>query len=378
MKHKFLIAPDSFKDSLNASEAANAMKEGIKKIFDDSEFCMVPLADGGEGTTEVIIKSQNGEFKKVMVKGPLGENIECEYGYISNEKKAVMEVAAACGLQLVPKDKRNPLFTTTFGVGQMILHAINNGAKHIVVGLGGSSTNDGGLGMLQALGAKAYDRNGEELGLGGKELSKIDSLDLSKLDSRLKDITIEAACDVENPLVGENGATYTFGHQKGADSKTLAELEKGMINFSEAVYKACGLEIAHMPKAGAAGGLGAAFFIIGAHMNKGIDLVLKHTGFEEKLKNADFIFTGEGSIDAQTKYGKTIAGVSKMAKMHEVPVIALSGKVGDDIEELYEIGVTAVFGIVDKPKSLDEALKDGYNSIKKTSENVAMLLKRLM
>ncbi len=296
MKTKFVIAPDSFKESLNAFEAAMAMKEGIEKVYKDSIIEIIPMADGGEGTSDVIINAHNGEFKEVQVTGPLGRKTEARYGLIMKENIAVIETASACGLQLVRMKDRNPLYTTTFGVGEMILDAIHSGAKHLIIGLGGSSTNDGGLGMLQALGAKAYDIYGNELGLGGKELSKICNLDLSGLNINLKDVTIEAACDVENPLIGDNGATYTFAPQKGANEETLDKLEKG------------------------------------------IDIVLKHTGFEEKVRNADYIFTGEGSIDDQTAYGKTISGIA------------------------------------DRPKSLEDALKDGYDSIKKTSENIARLL----
>ena len=331
----------------------------------------------GEGTSEVIIYSQKGEFKNIRVTGPLGEKIEVKYGYIERDKKAVIEIAAACGLQLVKRELRNPLYTTTYGVGEIILDALDNGAKEFIIGLGGSATNDGGFGMLKALGARAYDIDGKDIGLGGKELAKINGIDLSNLDSRLKNATIEVACDVENPLIGMEGATYIFGPQKGANSEILEELELGMVNYAEVVKKTCNIDIAKMPKAGAAGGLGGAFLLLGCNLIKGIDMVLKHTDFEEKIKDADYIFTGEVSIDAQTKYGKTIAGIAKVASKYNIPIIVLAGKVSDDIDELYPIGVTAVFGITDRPKGLDEALKDGYNSIRKTSENVARLIGRL-
>lgn len=365
-KVKFVIAPDSFKESLDAFQASNAIKKGIQKIFENAEFELIPMADGGEGTSEVIINAQNGEFRKVKVTGPLSEEIEAKYGYVSKEKKAVIEVASACGLHLVEKERRNPLNTTTYGVGEMILDALNNGAEHFVIGLGGTATNDGGLGMLQALGAKAYDRSGNEIGRGGKELIKIERLDLTSLDSRLKEISIEVACDVENPLIGDYGATRTFGPQKGADSNIIEQLEIAMTNYAKIIEKTINLDIANMPKAGAAGGLGGAFLLLGCKLIKGIDLILKHTEFEEKIKDASYIFTGEGSVDNQTQYGKTIAGIANMAKSYNVPIIVLAGKVGDDIEELYNFGITSVFGIVDRPKSLEEALKDGYNSLKKT------------
>lgn len=375
IKKKFIIAPDSFKESLDAFQVAVAIKEGLSKVFKDDEFLLIPMADGGEGTSEVIIHAMEGEFRKIKVTGPLGEEIVAKYGLASKKKTAVIEIAAACGLDLVEREKRNPLYTTTYGVGEIILDALDNGIEHLIIGLGGSSTNDGGLGMLQALGVKAYDNEGNEVGLGGKELIKIKSIDLSCIDSRIKNICIEVACDVENPFVGGSGATYIFGPQKGADASTVEELEKGMKNYATVIKGAYNVDIGNMPKAGAAGGLGGAFILLGCKLVKGIDNVLKHTNFEDRVKDADYIFTGEGSIDSQTRYGKTISGIANVAKKYDIPVIVLAGKVGDDIESLYDIGVTSVFGIVDKPKNLQEALKDGYTSLRKTSENIARLLK---
>lgn len=376
-KLKFVIAPDSFKESVSGFEASLAMKSGIKSILKDAEFDLIPMADGGEGTSEVIVNAQKGEFRKIIVKGPLGEKIEARYGWLIKEKKAIIEVAEACGLHLVEKSKRNPMNTTTVGVGEMILDALDKGVDHLIIGLGGSSTNDGGLGMLQALGVIALGADGTELGLGGKELIKIHKLDISKMDSRLKKISIEVACDVQNPFVGEKGATKIFGPQKGAKGEIADELELGMINFAKVLEEAFDIDISNIPKTGAAGGLGGAFFLLNGSLIRGVDLVIKHTKFEERIKDADFIITGEGSIDSQTKYGKTIVGIAHIAKKYNIPIIVLAGKVGDDIEELYSMGVTSVFGIVDKPKNLEEALKDGYNSIKKASENIARLIKIL-
>ncbi len=372
---KFIIAPDSFKESLTSLAAAEAMKAGIEKVFASAEIELIPMADGGEGTLEVIINARKGEFRKVTVTDPLGRKIEAQYGFISEDKKAVIEIAKACGLQLINKGARNPLNTTTYGVGQIIIDALDNGAKHLIICLGGSATNDGGLGMLMALGAKAYNKFGEKIGLGGKELINIDYIDVSSLDSRLKDINIEVACDVENPLVGKNGATFVFAPQKGADEKIIEVLEEGMLNYSRIIKECLKVDVGNMPKAGAAGGLGAAFILLGANMVSGVDLVLKHTNFEEKVQGAAYIFTGEGSVDYQTKYGKTIAGIGQIGKKYNIPVIVLAGKVGDNIDELYSMGITAVFGIIDKPKELDEALKDGFKSIEKVSENIARILK---
>jgi len=371
---KFVIAPDSFKECVDSFIASKAIKEGVSKIFKNAEFELIPMADGGEGTVEVIINAQKGEFIKVKVFGPLGEKIEAKYGYIEKQKKAVIEIAQACGLNLVKKEKRNPLYTTTYGVGEIIIDALNRGAKHFIIGIGGSATNDGGFGMLKALGANAYDSEGKEVGLGGKELDKIRSIDLSKIDHRLKDVILEIACDVENPFIGDNGATKTFGMQKGADGSMLEELENGMINYAKVIKENYGLDISNMPKAGAAGGIGGAFLLLGGDLIKGIEMVLEHTKFEERAKDANYIFTGEGSIDSQTKYGKTISGIATVAKKYNIPTFVLAGKVGEDIDDLYDMGVTSVFGITDRPKNLEESLKDGYNSIKKASENVARLL----
>ncbi|MDD3224306.1 MAG: glycerate kinase [Clostridium sp.] len=375
-KIKFIVAPDSFKESLSAFQAASAIKEGISEAYEG--HCIVetiPMADGGEGTSDVIINANNGTFVKVNIKGPLGEKIEGKYGFIEKDKKAVMEVASACGLYLLEEDKKNPLNTTSFGVGEMIIDALNKGAKHIIVGLGGSSTNDGGLGMLEALGAKAYDTDGNEVGPFGRDLINVKRIDLSKIDRRIKNVKIEVACDVENPLLGKTGATYIFGPQKGADEDTLLKLEGGMQNYVRAIKEASEIEISNIPKTGAAGGLGAAFLILGGKLVKGIDMVLKHTDFENKIEDANYIFTGEGSVDGQTKYGKTIAGIAKFAKKKSIPVIVLCGKSGKDVDELYKMGVTCIFTIIDRPESIETALKEGYENLRRTSLNVAKVLK---
>lgn len=376
-KLRIIIAPDSFKGSVSAFEASEAMKAGLEKVLEEVDCELIPLADGGEGTSKVLVHALKGEFREIQVTGPFGNRIQAKYGFFPGEKKAIIEVAAACGLHLIDLSSANPLHTTTYGVGEMLLDALDKGVEHFIIGLGGSSTNDGGLGMLQALGVKAFDVHGKEVCFGGKELIKINRIDISKLDSRLKKVTIEVACDVENPLVGEKGATRIFGPQKGATAPIIEALEKGMVNYAEIISKEFGRDISNTPKGGAAGGLGAAFILLGAIPLSGIQLVLKHSKFEEKIIHADYIFTGEGSIDTQTKYGKTLSGIASIAKKHEIPVIALAGSVGDDIEELYDMGITAVFGIVDKPKDLKQALEDGYNSIMKTSENIGRLLKRL-
>ena len=373
--NKIVIAPDSFKESLTAKEAAEAIKEGLSKVINNCCFEIIPMADGGEGTSEVIVEANNGEMNEIEITGPLGNKVKGKYGYIEKDNLAVIEVAEACGLHLVPRGQRNPEITTTYGVGELIKAALDKGAKNFVIGLGGSATNDGGFGMLQALGVSGRDINNNEIKFGGIELIKLKSINFEKIDERIKLCNIRVACDVENPLVGELGATKTFGPQKGADIEQLEKLEKALIHYGNLVKEATGLDVNNTNKAGAAGGLGAAFMLLNGKLERGIDMVLECTHFEERVKDADYIFTGEGSIDTQTKFGKTISGIAKIAKKHNIPLIALGGRVTDDAKELYDIGVTALFCIMDSVKTLDKALEDSYKSTAKVSENIGKLLK---
>jgi glycerate 2-kinase len=373
--NKIVIAPDSFKESLTAKEAAEAIREGLSKIINNCHFELIPMADGGEGTSEVIAQANNGKINEVEITGPLGYKVKGKYGYIEKDNLAVIEVSQACGIDLVPKHERNPEITTTYGVGELIKAALDKGARNFLIGLGGSATNDGGFGMLQALGACGRDINNNEIKFGGIELRNLKYINFENLDERIKECNIKVACDVENPLVGEFGATKIFGAQKGGNSDQLENLEKALIHYGNLVKKATGLDVNNTKKAGAAGGLGAAFMILNAKLEKGIDIVLEYTHFEERAKDADYIFTGEGSIDAQTKFGKTISGVAKISKKYNIPLIALGGRVTDDASELYDIGVTSLFCIMDSVKTLDRARKDGYHSIVKVSENIARILK---
>lgn len=374
---KFVIAPDSFKESVSAEKATLAIQAGLEKVFTGENviYETVPVADGGEGTMSVITRALKGEFITCKVMGPLGMPVEAVYGYCKEEEKAIIEVAEGCGLHLVPHDKRNPLFTTTFGVGEIIRSALEQGAKHLVIGLGGSGTNDGGIGMLSSLGAKFYDAKEEIRVLCGEDLSKIKKVNLQPVYDLLKDIKIEIACDVENPLVGPQGATYIFGPQKGADKTSLRILEGGMNVWAMALEKAVGKNIGDEPKGGAAGGLGAALLALGGTMRSGVDLVLESVHFEERLEGASYVITGEGSVDAQTANGKTISGITKYCKKQDIPVIVVAGRVADGLEGLYDKGVSAIFGIVDSAKTLEEALKDGEKSLSKTAENIGRLIK---
>lgn len=372
---KIVIAPDSFKESLTAKEAAEAIKEGLSKVINNCCFEVIPMADGGEGTSEVIVEANNGEMNEIEITGPLGYKVKGKFWYIEKDKLAVIEVAEGCGLHLVPRDERNPEITTTYGVGELVKAALDKGATNFIIGLGGSATNDGGFGMLQALGVSGKDADNNEIKLGGAELIKLKAINFENLDKRIKHCNIRVACDVENPLVGDLGATKIFGPQKGASLEQIENLEKALTHYGNLVKEATGLEVNNTNKAGAAGGLGAAFMLLNAKLEKGIDIVLEYTHFKKRVKDADYIFTGEGSIDGQTKFGKTISGIAKVAKKHNIPLIALGGRVTDDADELYDIGVTSIFCIIDSVKTLEEALEDGYKSIVKVAENIGRILK---
>lgn len=373
---KFVLAPDSFKESMTSKEACDAMERGIKKVINDAQCIKVPMADGGEGTVEALAYGTKGKIKKVFVTEPLGKDkVNASYGIFGDGKRAIIEMAEASGIRLVKRELRNPLITTTYGTGELILDAIDNGAKHIIIGIGGSATNDGGAGMLQALGGKLLDKEGNELGFGGVELLKLHKIDLSTLDSRIKDINFEVACDVTNPLIGENGASYIFGKQKGASKEDMKVLDKALTNYAEVIKRDLGIDVRYVEGAGAAGGLGAALLVfLNGKLKSGIELVIKHTELEEKLKDADYVFTGEGAIDSQTIYGKTPMGVAMVAKKHGVKTIAFAGKVGDGVENLYDIGIKSIFSIMREVESLDEALKNGIENLEKTTEAVVRLL----
>lgn len=368
-----VVACDSFKESMSAIEACLAVKEGVLKAKKNWNVSLVPMADGGEGTIEVISYVLNSEFINVNVHGPLGESVEAKYLLLKDQEKAFIEVAEACGLNMILPQNRNPLKTSTFGVGELILDAIDHGIKDIYIGLGGSSTNDGGLGLLRALKAKFYDINQNEI-FDVEKLIDLEFIDLSKTNELLEDCHLTVLSDVDNVFIGQKGATYTFGKQKGANEKQLNILENCLTKYNAVVLKQFGLDLSLIKKTGAAGGLGGAFYLLGATMKSGIETILKLTNFEEQIKNVDYIITGEGSIDRQTENGKTISGIMKIAKQYNIPVIAFAGRVTHDIQNLYTMGLTSVFSITNEAKSLNEALSDGYVSLEDTVYNVFRLL----
>lgn len=372
---KIVIAPDSFKESMSGKVACEAIERGLKKIFKDAEFEKVPMADGGEGTTQSLVEATNGKIYCVEVTGPLGEKVEAKLGVLGDKATAILEMASASGLELVPKEKREPMITTTFGTGELIKRALDLNVKTILVGIGGSATNDGGAGMIQALGGKLLDKDGNQIGFGGGELSKLEKIDLSKLDERLKDVKIIVACDVDNPLTGERGASYIFGRQKGATDKSIAILDSNLKHFAQIIRKFLNIDVENVAGSGAAGGLGAGMLaFLSAELKRGIDIVIQYSNLEEKLKGASLVITGEGSIDGQTRFGKTPYGVAKTAKRQGIPVIALAGNIGENIDILYDYGFDAIFSILSGVQTLETALKNGEKNLERVSENIARLI----
>ncbi|MBM7585447.1 glycerate kinase [Bacillus pakistanensis] len=360
---KVLVAIDSFKGSVSSVEASKAVSLGIRDVFTDAEILSVPLADGGEGTVEALVHAADGHVIKQRVTGSLNQTVDAEYGILSDGKTAVIEVSSACGLPLVPIKHRNPLITTTYGVGELICDAIERGCRHFIIGLGGSATNDAGIGMLQALGYNFLDKNGESVGLGGGELRRIRKIDTTHVHPVLKSCTFKVACDVTNPLYGPNGATYVYGPQKGATPEMLEELDAGMESFSQVAFHKIGLDIQSINGAGAAGGLGAAFAgFLQAQLQSGIELVMELANIEEKLGHVDFVVTGEGKIDGQTSMGKAPLGLSKLAQKHGIPVIALAGAISEKGSTLNSQGITALFSIMNEPMSLEEAMAKDVTS----------------
>ena len=372
---KYVVAPDSFKESMTAKEVCDAMEKGIKKADSAAEVIKVPMADGGEGTVDSLVDATNGQRVIVEVTGPLGNKISAYYGILGNGTTAVIEMAKVSGLEIVEKKKRNPMITTTFGTGELIRHALDHNVKEIIIGLGGSSTNDGGSGMAQALGAKLLDKNNRQISFGGGSLDKLDKIDISNLDSRLQDVRIILASDVTNPLIGEDGASRVFGPQKGATPEMVEKLENNLQHYAKIIKRDLNKDVASVSGAGAAGGLGAGLMAFTTcEMRQGVDIAIEVTKLEEKVKSADYVFTGEGGTDFQTKFGKTPYGVAKLGKKYHKPVISLAGYLGEGIDSLYSEGFTAIFGIIPGVCDLSTALKNGPSNVARTTENIVRLL----
>lgn len=372
---KYVVAPDSFKESMTAKEVCDAMEKGIKKADSAAEVIKVPMADGGEGTVDSLVDATHGQRVIVEVTSPLGNKISAYYGILGNGTTAVIEMAKASGLEIVEKKKRNPMITTTFGTGELIRDALDHNVKEIIIGLGGSSTNDGGSGMAQALGAKLLDQNNHQIPFGGGNLDKLDKIDISNLDSRLRDVKIILASDVTNPLIGKEGASRVFGPQKGATPEMVEKLENNLQHYAKIVKRDLNKDVASVSGAGAAGGLGAGLMAFTTcEMRRGVDLAIEVTKLEEKIRDADYVFTGEGGTDFQTKFGKTPYGVAKLGKKYHKPVISLAGYLGEGIDSLYSEGFTAIFGIIPGACDLPTALKNGPSNVVRTTENIVRLL----
>ncbi|MEI3613553.1 glycerate kinase family protein [Pseudogracilibacillus sp. SO30301A] len=373
---KIVIAPDSFKESMSAASTADAIERGIRNVDRNIDVIKMPLADGGEGTVEALVNSMNGKLITHTVTGPLGGKVKAFYGIVG-KKTAVIEIAAAAGLDLIPVEKRDPMKTTTYGVGELILHALDQGIRHFLIGLGGSATNDGGIGMAQALGAQITDKIGDPVRFGGEGLADVEHISVSKMDERVKECTFDIACDVKNPLTGPEGASFIFGPQKGADPNMVASLDQSMKKYEQLLKKDLHVDVSSIEGAGAAGGLGAAFIaFFDAKLQRGIELVMKITNIETYIQEADLVITGEGKIDDQTIYGKTPVGVAKIAKKHGVPVIAITGANLVTSEEIYETGIDAIFSITNAPMSLEESMEKSEWLIEQVVENVMRLVYR--
>ena len=356
---KIVIAPDSFKGSLTALQVAEAMEVGLRRVFPDATIEKVPMADGGEGTVQSLVDATGGEILTAQVMDPLGNTIDAQYGVLGDGVTAVIEMAEASGLTLVPLDKRDPRVTTTYGTGELIRSALAHGCRKLIIGIGGSATNDGGAGMAQALGAKLLTASGEQIKPGGDHLATLNSIDLSELDPRITETETVVACDVNNPLTGEQGASYVYGPQKGATREMIEMLDANLAHFDKILQRDLSKSVGNVPGAGAAGGLGAGLMaFVDASLKSGIEIVTEAAQLSKRLADADLVITGEGQINFQTVFGKTPVGVARVAKTHNIPVIAIAGSIADDSDGVYDAGIDAMIDIVPEPMPLETAIEN--------------------
>ena len=377
---KIVIAPDSFKESLTALEVANAIEVGFRQVFPRAQYVKVPMADGGEGTVQSMVDATQGYVIDLDVTGPLGNRVKAQYGILgpvegNTSTTAVIEMASASGLHLVPRDQRNPLKTTSYGTGELIKNALERGIKHIILGLGGSATNDGGVGLAQALGIQFRDKANQELPFGGMALAQLSGIDASQVHPLLAECQIEVACDVDNPLCGERGASAIFGPQKGATPEDVALLDKALSHFADVIVQSGYQESRFMAGAGAAGGMGLGVKVfLNAELKPGVDIVMGTVGLVDKLQGADLVITGEGRIDGQTVYGKTPMGVLKQANALGIPSIGIAGSLGKDAEAILAEGMRAIFPIIPALDRLDNLFTQAENNLISTSRNIAAVM----
>jgi len=373
---KIVIAPDSFKGNLSALEVAKLIEKGIRRVYPKVRIVKVPMADGGEGTVRSLVDATKGRIIRKEVTGPVGKKVKASYGILGDKETAIIEMASASGLPLVPKNKRNPLLTTTYGTGELIKAALDRGCRKIIVGIGGSATVDGGAGMAQALGARLLDKKGREIGFGGGALGNLEEIDVSKLDKRIKKTKVLVASDVDNPLTGPKGAAKVYAPQKGATPSMVKRLEKNLKRYTSIIKRDLEKDIKDIPGTGAAGGLGAGLIaFLNAKIRLGVDIVIETVGLEKHLKDTDLVITGEGKMDSQTIYGKTPIGVAKLAKRCNIPVIAIVGEVDEGVEVVYKHGIDGIMTTTPHPMTRIQAMKKSFQLIPDAAERLMKLIK---
>ena len=371
---KIIIAPDSFKDSLSAQGVAHAIAEGLAQVWPAAQLIKCPMADGGEGTVEAVLAACDGQWRGARVRGPLGAAVEARWGWLPDSRTAIIEMAEASGLQLVPPGQRDACSSSTFGTGELIRAALDEGASRVILAIGGSATNDGGAGAMQALGVALLDDQGQALPPGGLALGKLARIDLRDLDPRLAGVRFEIAADVDNPLCGRHGASAVFGPQKGASAEQVQQLDRALGHFAEHCAQALDRDVRDEPGSGAAGGLGfAAKAFLQAQFRTGVEVVAQLTGLADAIDGADLVITGEGRFDAQTLRGKTPLGVARVAQRHGVPVVVLAGTLGEGYEALYEHGIDAAFALANGPMTLQEACTDAPRLLAERARDIARL-----
>ncbi|SDB33649.1 glycerate kinase [Pseudomonas sp. NFACC13-1] len=371
---KIIIAPDSFKDSLSAQGVADAIAQGLAQVWPDAQLVKCPMADGGEGTVESVLAACNGEWRHTRVRGPLGAPVEARWGWLADSRTAIIEMAEASGLQLVPPEQRDACSSSTYGTGELIRAALDEGAGRVILAIGGSATNDAGAGAMQALGVALLDDQGQPLPSGGLALANLARLDLSDLDPRLAHVSFEIAADVDNPLCGPHGASAVFGPQKGASVPQVQALDRALGHFADHCAQALGRDVRDEPGSGAAGGLGfAAKAFLGAQFRTGVDVVARLTGLAEAVSGADLVITGEGRFDAQTLRGKTPFGVARIARQQGVPVVVIAGTLGEGYQALYEHGIDAAFALANGPMTLQQACVDAPRLLSERAQDIARL-----
>lgn len=372
---KIIVAPDSFKGSVSALEAASAIEQGIRRVFPDADIDKIPMADGGEGTVQSLVDATGGHIQTHQVLAPLENEVDAKFGILAGGETAVIEMAAASGLTLVAPHERDPLRTTTYGTGQLIRAALEAGCRRLIIGIGGSATNDGGVGMAEALGVRPLDANGKQIPRGGGNLGQLRSIDITGLHPAIGETETVVACDVNNPLTGPNGASHVYGPQKGATSEMIETLDECLAHFDNVLTQTLGRSFNDIPGAGAAGGLGAGLMaFLNAELRLGVDIMIEAVNLKERVKGAAIVFTGEGQLDFQTAFGKTPVGVAKVAKAHNIPVIAIAGGIGEGAEAVYAAGIDAMLGIAQEPMSLEDAVEDATLLIANTAEQAARLI----